>query len=83
MIATRVAHPPKGFPFMSAYKTVTHVITITDLGNGRTRLRSAMNGYDSSEESQKMREFFRTGNAWVFKKLQSNYGGEATTGPAH
>jgi uncharacterized protein YndB with AHSA1/START domain len=80
MIATRIAQPPPGFPFMEAYKSVWTVVSMTDLGHGRTNLRIAMQGYGEDEESQKMREFFRTGNAWVMKKLQSKYDGEVSAG---
>lgn len=83
-IVTHIQHPPKGFPFTTAYKTVTNVITLTDLGDGRTHVRVAMNGFDDSDESQKMRAFFKTGNAWVLQKLQSSYGtAEAPTRAAH
>lgn len=82
-IATHIKQPPKGFPFTTAYRTVTNVISLTDLGDGRTNVRVAMNGFDASDESQKMREFFRTGNAWVIQKLQSNFGGEAPQRSAH
>jgi uncharacterized protein YndB with AHSA1/START domain len=83
VIATHIKQPPKGFPFTTAHKTVTNTITLTDLGDGRTHLRIAMHGYDASDESQKMRDFFRKGNAWVLQKLQSSYGGDAPTRGAH
>jgi uncharacterized protein YndB with AHSA1/START domain len=83
VLATRIKQPPTGFPFTTAFKTVTNTISLTDLGDGRTHLRIAMHGFDASDESQKMRDFFLKGNAWVLQKLQSHYGGEAPTRAAH
>jgi uncharacterized protein YndB with AHSA1/START domain len=83
VLATHIKQPPTGFPFTTAYKTVTNTITLTDLGDGRTNLRIAMHGFDATDESQKMRDFFVKGNAWVLQKLQSHYGGEAPTRSAH
>ncbi len=84
LLVTRIHLPPKGFPFPEAYKRVWTVIALTDLGDGRTHLRIAMNGYGADEESQKMRQFFTTGNEWVLKQLQSKYvRAAAPTGPAH
>jgi uncharacterized protein YndB with AHSA1/START domain len=73
VITTRIARPPKGFPFMTAYKTVWTVMSLTDAGSGRTRLRIAMAGFDGSAESQAMRAFFERGNAAVLKELQGRY----------
>lgn len=73
MVAFRIAKPPKGFPFMNAYKNTWSVVTMTDLGDGRTHLRLAGMGYGDEEESRKMRDFFTTGNDWTLKKLQSHF----------
>lgn len=85
MIAFRVHQPPKGFPFPNAWKDTWSVVTLTDLGDGTTHVRLAGLGYDATEESQKMREFFRAGNAYVMKMLQSRYdaAAPAPSGPAH
>jgi uncharacterized protein YndB with AHSA1/START domain len=84
MIATRIHRPPKGFPFREAWKTVWTVVSMADLGDGRSAVRVAMMGWRPDAESQAMREFFRTGNDWVMKKLQSHYGAVAPpAGPAH
>lgn len=85
MIATRIHQPPKGFPFMDAYRRVWTVVSLTDLGDGRTALRVAMNGYGDDEQSQAMRKFFATGNDWVLRKLQSKYlppGASSSVSPA-
>jgi uncharacterized protein YndB with AHSA1/START domain len=84
LVVTRIVRPPKGFPFMEAYKHVWTVISLTDLGDKRTRVRVAMVGYGNDEESQKMRAFFAAGNAYVLKTLQSKFEpGKAPAGAAH
>lgn len=83
MLTTRIQKPPKGFPFPEAWKRVWTVISLSDLGDQRTEVRLAMIGYDASQESQEMREFFRTGNEWVLKKIQSHYGAPAPTTRGH
>ena len=85
MVAFRIHQPPKGFPFPNAWKSTWSVATMTDLGDGTTRLRLASMGYDTSEESQKMREFFSVNNAYVLKVLQAHFDAAtpAPTLPAH
>jgi uncharacterized protein YndB with AHSA1/START domain len=73
LVVTRIVRPPKGFPFMQAYKHVWTVISLTDLGDNRTHVRIAMVGYGNDEESQKMRAFFAAGNSYVLKTLQSQF----------
>lgn len=73
MIAFNIDKPPAGFPFPNAYKSVWSVASLADLGDGRTSLRLTQVGYTADEESQKMREFFKNGNAWSMKKLQSKF----------
>ena len=76
MIAIRIEHPPKSFPFKEAWKTVWTVITLTVLGNGRTHIRAASMGFGADEESIAMRRFFETGNDSTFKTLQSRLEGK-------
>ena len=61
------------------------MISLTDLGEGQTRLRMAGLGYPATEDGQKMRKFFDEGNAYVLKFLQSKFdaGAAKPTGPAH
>ncbi len=73
MVATRIQRPPKGFPFKEAWKNVWTVVSLTDLGGRRTNVRVAMIGWGADTDSQAMREFFRTGNEWVMKKLQAAF----------
>jgi len=72
MIAIRIEHPPKSFPFKEAWKTVWTVITFTDLGNNQTHIRAASMGFGTDEESIAMRRFFETGNDSTLKSLQNH-----------
>jgi uncharacterized protein YndB with AHSA1/START domain len=85
MLAFRIHKPPLGFPFPQAWKDTWTVVTLSDLGDGRTHVRLAGLGYGNSEESQKMRQFFETGNAWVMQHLQQQFDPHAppAAGPAH
>jgi len=76
MIATRIEHPPKSFPFKEAWKTVWTVITLTDLGNNQTHIRAASIGFGTDEESIAMRRFFETGNGSTLKTLQNRLEGK-------
>lgn len=84
MMTIRIHQPPKGFPFKEAWKNAWTVMTITDLGDGRTHLRVAMHGFSADEESRAMRDFFQTGNDWTIKRLQASFGqAERPTAAAH
>jgi uncharacterized protein YndB with AHSA1/START domain len=73
MIAFRIDRPPKSFPFKEAWKTTWFVVTLTDLGDGRTHIRAASMGFGTDEESMKMRKFFEDGNALTLGVLQRNF----------
>jgi uncharacterized protein YndB with AHSA1/START domain len=85
MMAFRIHKPPAKFPFPLAWRSTWNVVTLSDLGDGRTHVRLAGLGYDESEESQKMRQFFEKGNAWVLQHLQQQFDPAAPSpsGPAH
>lgn len=85
MIAFRVSKPPAGFPFKEAWKGAWSVISLTDLGDGRTHMRLAGMGYTADPESQAMRKFFLTGNEYSIKMAQSHFdkNAKAPTGAAH
>jgi uncharacterized protein YndB with AHSA1/START domain len=71
MIAFRIAKAPKGFPFPEAKGSTWTVVTLTDVGAGRTHARIAMLGWSADAESQAMRAFFASGNEWTLRKLAS------------
>jgi uncharacterized protein YndB with AHSA1/START domain len=74
MLSIRVHKPPKGFPFAeSTWKGTWTVITLTDLGDGRTHLRIAGLGYPDGDDGRKMRQFFKSGNAWVLSYLKRRF----------
>ncbi len=73
MMTIQIDNPPNGFPFMNVYQQVWTVMTITDVGGGRTHLRIAGHGFTAEEESQRMREFFRTGNQWTLDHLRKHF----------
>lgn len=79
MMAFRIYQPPKGFPFPNAWKSTWSVATMTDLGNGSTLVRLAGMGYDTTQESQKMKVFFRAGNSYVMGLLQAAFDSAAAT----
>jgi uncharacterized protein YndB with AHSA1/START domain len=86
MVSIRVKKPPKGFPFSEqTWKGTWTVITLTDLGDGRTHFRIAGMGYPDTDEGKKMREFFKAGNSWSLEKLRSELeaGVSEPKGPAH
>lgn len=73
MLAFRIAKPPAGFPFKEAWKGTWSVITLSDLGDGRTHMRLAGMGYTAEPESQAMRKFFLTGNEYSLKMAQAHF----------
>ena len=73
MIAIQIARPPKSFRFKEAWKKTWTVVTLTDLGGGRTHLRVASLGYGTDPESKEMRKFFEAGNGSTLKLLQKEF----------
>ena len=68
-----------------AWKQTWTVITLADLGKGRTQVRVASMGFvGSDEESLAMRRFFEAGNAVVIKSAAGSFRiarGEVTIRP--
>lgn len=73
MLSLKVTKPPKGFPFPKAIENTWAEFYFDEVGPKRTRVRVIGFGYGENEESQKMREHFRTGNAWTLKQLQKKF----------
>ena len=80
MLAIRIDKTPKGFPFKEAWKQTWTVVTLSDLGDGRTRVRVASMGFGADEESVAMRRFFEVGNDTVLKALQSHFKSSRSAG---
>lgn len=81
MVAFRITKPPAKFPFKNAYRDTWTVATMTDLRDGRTRLRLSGMGYTADPESQRMRAFFAQGNAWTLEELKRKLSGEGAPAP--
>lgn len=73
LLAFRIERPPQGFPFMRSWQSVWSVVTLAGAAGGGTSLRLTQFGYGDDPEAQRMREFFRTGNAWTLKKVQHHF----------
>jgi len=74
MFSMRIKQPPKGFPFAEeTWKGTWTVISLSDLGDGRTHVRIAGYGYPETDDGRKMRQFFASGNAWVLAHLQKQF----------
>jgi uncharacterized protein YndB with AHSA1/START domain len=72
MIALKVKKAPAGFPFPEAIKSMWTVLYFEDAGEGKTRVVCRSFGFGSSEESQKMRAFFKAGNAQTLAELKKH-----------
>lgn len=80
MMAFRIHKPPQNFPFAEeTWRRTWSVATLTDLGDGRTHLRLTGLGYTAAPESQRMRAFFQSGNAWVLQHLAQQFDADAPT----
>jgi uncharacterized protein YndB with AHSA1/START domain len=73
MISIKVSKPPERFPFPTAIKAMWTVIYFEPVDDEHTKVRVVSMGFDESEESQKMRAFFRQGNAMTLAALQKQY----------
>jgi len=73
MLSIKVTRTPDGFPFPAAIRNMWTVIYFDSLGQDRTRVRIVGLGFEDSEESQKMRDFFDRGNTVTLQELQSRY----------
>ncbi len=72
--AFQATRAPKGFPFpQDVLDRMWSVVTLNDLGEGRTRLTLRGYGYGTDEASRQMRAFFERGNAEVLEHLASRY----------
>ncbi len=69
MISLKVAKPPATFPFKDAIANTWSVMYFEKLSLSRTRIRIVGMGYDTSEQSQKMKQFFDVGNDWTLREL--------------
>ena len=74
MISFRATKTPANFPFPKEVVDRTwSVVTLDDLGDGRTRLTIRGHGYGTDEASLKMRAMFEQGNAWTLQELAGHF----------
>jgi len=73
MLSIKVARAPEKFPFRSRVGDMWTVLYFNPTSDGKTTLRIVGMGFGSDEESLKMKEFFRQGNAFTLAQLQKRF----------
>lgn len=73
MLSIKVAKAPTAFPFPKAIYKMWTVIYFEKVGPNVTHIRVVGMGFDSSEESQRMRTFFEQGNRITVEQLQRHF----------
>lgn len=73
MLSIRVKQAPANFPFPKAIYDMWTVMYFDAVGDNQTRLRVVGLGFDASEESQNMRNFFTHGNAQTIEALRKHF----------
>ena len=82
MLALKVASTPESFPFKTAVKKAWSIFYFTRVDDTKTKLTIVGLGYDDTEESQKMKSFFESGNKYSLgelKKAVEKKNAESTT----
>ena len=69
MLAVRTVKAPADFPFPNAILDTWTVLYLETVDTGRTKVMTKMFGFDETQESREMREFFEWGNAYELEKL--------------
>lgn len=70
MLSIKVAKAPEKFPFKSKIGDMWTVLYFHPTLDGKTTLRIVGMGFGTDTESQKMKEFFKEGNAYTLTQLQ-------------
>ena len=73
MVSLKVSRAPQGFPFPTAITNMWTVVYFEAKGEKATWVREVSMGFGKDEESQKMREFFKRGNAITLEELQKRF----------
>ncbi len=71
MLSLKATGFPKGFPFAKAAKDTWTVFYFSPASESRTKIRVVGLGYTDSEESRKMRSFFKVANKHSFDQLNA------------
>lgn len=73
MLAIKVAKTPERFPFKTKISDMWTVLYFQATADGLTTLRIVGLGFGADDESQRMKEFFRQGNAFTLTQLQKHF----------
>ncbi len=73
MLSIKVSKAPEKFPFKSKVGDMWTVLYFQPTPDGKTTLRIVGMGFGTDEESQKMKEFFKQGNAFTLAQLQKRF----------
>ena len=73
MLSIKVSKAPEKFPFKSKIGDMWTVLYFQPTADGKTTLRIVGMGFGTDEESQKMKEFFKQGNAFTLTQLQKRF----------
>jgi uncharacterized protein YndB with AHSA1/START domain len=70
MYSIKVEKFPVNFPFKTAVKDMWTVIYFEPVADGKTKVSVRSLGFNETEESQKMRAFFKAGNQYTLNELK-------------
>lgn len=73
MLSIRVARAPERFPFKNKIGDMWTVLYFQPMPDGKTQLRIVGLGFGADEESQRMKDFFKQGNAFTLSQLQKRF----------
>jgi len=76
MLSLRCTQTPAGFPFDEAMRKMWSVVLFEPVGGAQTRLSMIGLGYDDSEQSRAMRQFFDQGNTYLVGQMKQAIGNE-------
>jgi uncharacterized protein YndB with AHSA1/START domain len=73
MLSIKVAKAPATFPFKTRIGDMWTVLYFLPTADGKTTIRIVGMGFGTDEESQKMKAFFKQGNAFTLAQLQKRF----------
>ncbi|ANU08272.1 SRPBCC family protein [Paraurantiacibacter namhicola] len=76
MLVLKNVQAPAGFAARETMDRLTSVFEFEQVSENQTRVTVHGIGYGSDEESLKLIEFFKVGNAWSFQQLQKKFPGD-------
>ena len=71
MIALKATGFPEGFEFVDAAKDTWSIFYFSPVDEARTKITIVGLGYNDSEQSQKMRSFFKPANEYSINQLRA------------